>query len=74
MEPLITAAVAADGEIIYSRCRHDYNVSKDRSAWIDGGRDYTRSSSGNHFITLKVIEGEWYELEADDFLNITDIE
>ena len=67
VEPLITAAVAKDGEIIYSKYRHDYNVSKDKSVWIDGGRDYTRSGvGGSHFITLKVIDGEFYQLEEED--------
>ena len=65
MEPLISAAVADDGEIIYSKYRHDYNVSKDKSVFIDGGRDYTRGGVGK-YITLKVIDGEFYQLEDED--------
>ena len=65
VDPLITAAVADDGEIIYSKYRHDYNVSKDNSVWIDGGRDYTRSGGGK-YITLKVVDGEFYQLEQED--------
>ena len=65
VEPLISAAVADDGEIIYSKYRHDYNVSKDKSVFIDGGRDYTRGGVGK-YITLKVIDGEFYQLEDED--------
>lgn len=39
----IDAVIADDGDIIYSRYRHDYMVSNDKSVWIDGGRAYTRS-------------------------------
>jgi hypothetical protein len=71
VEPLITAAVADDGEIIYSKYRHDYNVSKDKSAWIDGGRDYTRGGIGK-YATLKVIDGEFYQLEDEDLDKLED--
>lgn len=37
------AVVADNGDIIYSRHRHDYRYSPDGSVWIDGGRSYTRS-------------------------------
>lgn len=36
------AIVAKDGEIVFSRYRHDYRVSKDGTVFIDGGRDYSR--------------------------------
>lgn len=36
--------VADDGEIIYSRYRHDYVLSEDKSVSIDGGREYTKGS------------------------------
>lgn len=39
----IDAVVADDGDVIWSRYRHDYRESNDGSVWIDGGRDYTRS-------------------------------
>jgi hypothetical protein len=32
--------MADDGEIIFSRYRHDYRTSRDGSAMVDGGRDY----------------------------------
>jgi hypothetical protein len=35
-------AEAEDGEIIFSRYRHDSRVSRDQSAMVDGGRDYFR--------------------------------
>lgn len=38
----IDGIVADDGEIIFSRYRHDCNWSIDGSVMIDGGRDYTR--------------------------------
>jgi hypothetical protein len=38
------AVVANDGEVVWSRYRHDYRFSQDKTAWIDGGRDYTRWS------------------------------
>lgn len=65
VEHPITAIVADDGEVIYSRYRHDYRASKDGSVFIDGGRDYTKSSVGGRFVTLKVVDGEFYEVSAD---------
>lgn len=50
----ITGIVAENGDIIYSRYRHDYRTSPDESVWIDGGRDYTRSGGGK-FVTLRII-------------------
>lgn len=35
-------AQAENGEIIFSRFRHDNRVSADRTAMVDGGRDYFR--------------------------------
>jgi hypothetical protein len=39
----INAVIADNGDIVYSRYRHDYRKSNDNSVWIDGGRAYTRS-------------------------------
>lgn len=66
VEPLIDAVVAHDGEIIYSRWRHDYRTSTDGSTDIDGGRDYVRRSKGGRNILLKVVDGEFYQLEEED--------
>lgn len=35
------AGLEAEGEVVYSRYRHDYRVSKN-GAFVDGGRDYFR--------------------------------
>lgn len=44
---------AADGEIIYSRWRHDYRRSADGTAMVDGGRDYFKSA-GTDPVCLRV--------------------
>jgi hypothetical protein len=56
------AAVAKDGEIIYSSYRHDCQVSADGTAWIDGGRDYTRRGecAMTQFI---VVEDKFFEVD-----------
>jgi hypothetical protein len=64
--PLISAVVADDGEVIYSRYRHDYRTSADGSVTIDGGRDYTKGSMHGKYISLKIVDGEFYELENGD--------
>jgi len=55
----IDAIVAEDGEIIFSRYRHDYRSSTDGTVFIDGGRAYTRSSvvPEERRVTLVVREG-----------------
>ena len=68
VEPEITAAIAHDGEIIYSRYRHDCRVSKDQSVFIDGGPEYTPGGTGT-YTTLKVIDGEFYQFENEDWLD-----
>ena len=44
----INAVVADDGELIYSRYRHDARSSKDGSVTIDGGRDYCKIAGAIH--------------------------
>jgi outer membrane protein assembly factor BamB len=55
----ISAVIADDGEIVYSRFRHDYRSSSDGSVFIDGGRSYTRVSlvDESRYATLIVKEG-----------------
>jgi hypothetical protein len=65
-KPVITDGITAtegeiqgliDGdEVYYSRFRHDYRTTPS-GMFIDGGRDYTRSSVGDpdKFVTLKII-------------------
>ncbi|CAM6055317.1 unnamed protein product [Sphagnum tenellum] len=40
--------VADDGEIIYSRFRHDFRESTDGSVIVDGGRDYFKCMGHVH--------------------------
>jgi hypothetical protein len=49
-------AQAANGEIIFSRYRHDYRASEDETVSVDGGRDYTRTniSEGAKSVTLRL--------------------
>lgn len=68
VEGVIAGVVADDGEIIYSRYRHDYRTSTDGSVFIDGGRDYTKGSMHGKYISMKIVDGEWYQLEEDDLL------
>lgn len=49
-------AVANNGDVIYSRYRHDYRSSPDDSVFIDGGRAYTRTNTKN-IVSLKVTDG-----------------
>lgn len=53
-EGTFTGIVADNGEIIYSRYRHDYRVSNDGTVFIDGGRDYVKASSGRKLIELRI--------------------
>ncbi len=66
IEGSFTGAVANNGEIIYSRYRHDYRASTDGSVFVDGGRDYTRATANAKLITLKVVDGEFYQSEDND--------
>ena len=54
---------AANGDVIYSRYRHDYRQSPDRSVWIDGGRDYTRYNSFGGLITLRIVRDQLMTIE-----------
>ena len=52
----IVGIVAANGDVLYSRYRHDYRNSPDKSVWIDGGRDYTRHNGGGDLVSLRIVE------------------
>ncbi len=54
VETDIDGIVAKNGDVIYSRYRHDYRWSPDKSVMIDGGRDYTRHNLGGPIITLRI--------------------
>ena len=44
----ISGIVADNGEVIYSRYRHDFHYSTDNSVAVDGGRDYMRCLGNIH--------------------------
>jgi len=54
-EPIV-GIIADDGEVIFSRYRHDYHTSRDGSVFVDGGRDYVRFSGGQQRVVKLVID------------------
>lgn len=50
--------MADDGEVIFSRWRHDWRQSQDGSCWVDGGRDYGRGGGGKR-IRLRLVRSEF---------------
>jgi hypothetical protein len=62
---LIQGVLANNGEVIYSAFRHDYAESNDKSAFVDGGRDYMRASPGSPIMWLS-LEGPELKI-FDDF-------
>ena len=61
----IAGIVAKNGDVIYSRYRHDYRWSPDKSVMIDGGRDYTRNNGGGPIVTLRIIADKLGIVEED---------
>lgn len=55
-----SAAEAENGEIIFSRFRHDNRVSSDGTAMVDGGRDYFRYRGKSR--TIKLIGSDFHIL------------
>lgn len=55
----ITGVIADNGDIIYSRYRHDYRTSEDGTVFVDGGRSYVRCSMlpEDRFVKLTVFKG-----------------
>ena len=51
----ITAIRASDGEVLYSRYRHDFRTASNESCSIDGGRDYTKVMGDATLVQLKVV-------------------
>lgn len=65
----MTGMAAVNGDVIYSRYRHDYRVSEDGTAMIDGGRDYVRTGPiGLGAVTLR-IEGPDLVIVSDELLD-----
>lgn len=54
-----------NGEIIFSRYRHDYRKTADGTAMADGGRDYYRGF-GTRPVFLKVIGPEFFVASMTD--------
>lgn len=50
-----TGVVADNGDVVYSRYRHDFRRSPDESVWIDGGRDYLRYNGRGELVTLRIV-------------------
>jgi hypothetical protein len=59
---IYNAVRADDGEIIYSRYRHDYRASKDGSVNVDGGRDYFKTTAPQDRWVQFVISGDQLKL------------
>jgi len=51
-----SGVMAKNGDVIYSRYRHDYRTSDDGSVFVDGGRDYFRSGvyDKEQYVSLRV--------------------
>ena len=56
---VIFQGIEAEGEVVYSRYRHDYRAGKN-GAFVDGGRDYFRYGGDNfndyNIVKFKVVE------------------
>lgn len=59
----LTGIVAPDGEVLVSRHRHDYRAKG--AVFIDGGRDYLRSSGGR-FVNLLVTDDRFIIKEGGE--------
>jgi len=55
-EEPFSGVMAKNGDVIYSRYRHDYRTSDDGSIFVDGGRDYFRSGvyDKEQYVSLRV--------------------
>lgn len=54
----VVGIIADDGEVIFSRYRHDYRVSNDGSVMIDGGRDYLRCTANKQLVSINFLNGK----------------
>lgn len=63
----ITAIVGSDGEVVYSRYRHDYRSLSDGSGAIDGGRDYTKVAGDFKRFRQAILKVVGHELVLVDF-------
>ena len=59
VQHIIVGVRAFNDDIIYSRYRHDYRMSPDGTAMVDGGRDYLRTGPfGKGMVDLQIVEGD----------------
>lgn len=58
-----------NGEIIFSRWRHDYRSTEDDTATADGGRDYFR---GNGIPVFLKVVGPEFVIVGEDELSLVD--
>ncbi len=63
-EPIV-GVVSDDGEVIFSRSRHNYRESKDGSVSIDGGRDYTHCVGDSDRLVNLIIEKDHLIISPD---------
>ena len=54
VKDVVFSGIEAEGEIVYSRYRHDYREGKN-GAFVDGGRDYFRYG-GDRFSDYNVVK------------------
>lgn len=66
-EPII-GIQADDGEVIFSRYRHDFRNSTDKSVFIDGGRDYTKHNNPARLVEINIVDGEMLVKPIDNTL------
>lgn len=43
-EQPIDGVISSNGEVVYSRYRHDFRSCDNGNTWVDGGRDYVRTN------------------------------
>lgn len=64
----ITGIEADNGEVIFSRYRHDFRESTDKSVFIDGGRDYTKHNNPSRLVEINIVDGEMLVRRLDNSL------
>ena len=63
----IQAIISKEGEVVYSRFRHDYRSLSDGSGGIDGGRDYQKMTGDFNSLTQCTLTIQGPELVVTEF-------
>lgn len=67
VDGVVFQGLEAEGEVVYSRYRHDYREVKN-GAFVDGGRDYFRFGGDEHndynIVSFKVVDGKIEIIES----------